>query len=54
MNAFQRRIIHQVIRNEFPTLRVFPRNDGYFMQVEKLDVEKEEAVSLSHCLSFHS
>ncbi|KAH9210741.1 ribonuclease H-like domain-containing protein [Leptodontidium sp. 2 PMI_412] len=42
LNAFQRRLVHQLVRNEFPTLRTFPRNDGYFMQVEHLDVKKEE------------
>ncbi|KAH7348346.1 ribonuclease H-like domain-containing protein [Rhexocercosporidium sp. MPI-PUGE-AT-0058] len=42
LNAYQRRLVHQLVRNEFPTLRTFPRNDGYFMQVEHLDVKKEE------------
>ncbi|KAG4430903.1 hypothetical protein IFR05_013615 [Cadophora sp. M221] len=42
LNGFQRRLVHQLVRNEFPTLRTFPRNDGYFMQVEHLDVKKEE------------
>ncbi|KAH7419618.1 ribonuclease H-like domain-containing protein [Cadophora sp. MPI-SDFR-AT-0126] len=42
LNGYQRRLIHQMVRNEFPTLRTFPRNDGYFMQIERLDVKKEE------------
>lgn len=49
LNAFQRRLVHQLVRNEFPTLRTFPRNDGYFMQVEHLDVKKEEEVSYHGC-----
>ena len=37
LNGYQRRLIHQLVRNEFPGLRTFARNDGWFMQVEKLD-----------------
>lgn len=44
LNGLSRRLVHQMVRNEFPTLRTFPRNDGYFMQVEHLDVNKEEEV----------
>ena len=44
LNGFQRRLIHQMVRNEFPTLRTFARNDGSFMQIERLDVKKEEEV----------
>src|SRR4051812_30438138 len=51
LNAYQRRLVHQLVRNEFPTLRTFPRNDGYFMQVEHLDVKKEEEVSRHSCLT---
>ncbi|KAL2064443.1 hypothetical protein VTL71DRAFT_4937 [Oculimacula yallundae] len=42
LNGFQRRLVHQMVRNEFPKLRTFPRMDGYFMQIERLDVKKEE------------
>ncbi|KAK0128249.1 hypothetical protein ONS95_000226 [Cadophora gregata] len=42
LNGFQRRLVHQLVRNEFPTLRTFARNDGHFMQIERLDVKKEE------------
>jgi poly(A)-specific ribonuclease len=44
LNGFQRRLIHQLVRNEFPTLRTWARNDGSFMQVTKLDVKKEAEV----------
>jgi len=33
-----------MVRNEFPTLRTFARNDGSFMQIERLDLKKEEEV----------
>lgn len=46
LNAYQRRLIHQLVRKEFPTLRAFARNDGYFMQIEKLDTKKEAQVCL--------
>ncbi|PBP26994.1 CAF1 family ribonuclease [Diplocarpon rosae] len=48
MNAFQRRIVHQIVRNEFPSLRVFARNDGSFMQVERLDQEREDNFQKRH------
>ncbi|KAH8653092.1 ribonuclease H-like domain-containing protein [Tricladium varicosporioides] len=44
LNAYQRRLIYQLVRNEFPELRVFAKNDGHFMQAEKLDVENEEKI----------
>lgn len=45
LNGLQRRLIHQLVRNEFPSCRTFARNDRQFMQVEKLDPEKEALVS---------
>ncbi|EKD18361.1 uncharacterized protein L3040_006764 [Drepanopeziza brunnea f. sp. 'multigermtubi'] len=54
MNAFQRRIVHQIVRNEFPALRVFARNDGHFMQVEKLDVEREESFQRRQATRFNA
>ncbi|KAF4624877.1 hypothetical protein G7Y89_g13293 [Cudoniella acicularis] len=41
LNAYQRRLVHQLVRNEFPTLRTFARNDSHFMQVVKLDPAAE-------------
>ncbi|KAE8454123.1 hypothetical protein EG329_005047 [Mollisiaceae sp. DMI_Dod_QoI] len=54
LNGFQRRLVHQFIRNEFPTLRTFPRMDGSFMQVEKFDEAKELAIQNSRQASFNA
>lgn len=45
LNGFQRRLIHQLVREEFPTCHTFARHDGAFMQVTKLDVHREEQVT---------
>jgi len=45
LNGYQRRLVHQLVRNEFPTCRTFARNSGEFMQVEKADAVKEAQVS---------
>ncbi|KAH6664872.1 ribonuclease H-like domain-containing protein [Halenospora varia] len=42
LNAYQRRLIYQLVRSEFPELRAIAKNDGHFMQVEKLNIENEE------------
>lgn len=47
LNGFQRRLIYQLIRNEFPLYRCFPRNNGDFMQIVKTDVAKEAKVTLN-------
>lgn len=44
LNGYQRRLVHQLIRNEFPGYRVFSVNYGQFMQVEKIDPIKEANV----------
>ena len=41
LNGFQRRLIYQLVRSEFPGHRTFGRNDGSFMQVVKTDPEEE-------------
>lgn len=46
LNAYQRRLIYQLVRSEFPELRAIAKNDGHFMQVEKLNIENEERVCL--------
>lgn len=46
LNGYQRRLVHQLITNEFPSYRTFARNDKAFMQVEKIDHFKEAEVSL--------
>ena len=45
LNGLQRRLVHQLVRNEFPSYRTFARGGGEFMQVEKLDPEREAMVS---------
>ncbi|CZT07489.1 hypothetical protein WAI453_013645 [Rhynchosporium graminicola] len=54
LNGFQRRLVHQMVRNEFPKLRTFPRSDGYFMQIERLDVKKEEEFQKRRDSQFNS
>lgn len=44
LNGYQRRLVYQLIRDEFPALKCMPRNDGAFMQVRVLDHEKEAQV----------
>ena len=46
LNPFQRRLMHQLIREEFPALKCINKNDGAFMQVMVLDHEKEAKVGL--------
>ena len=46
LNLFQRRLMHQLIREEFPALKCINKNDGAFMQVMVLDHEKEAKVGL--------
>ena len=44
LNGYQRRLIHQLVKNEFPGCRTFARNDKSFMQIEKTDPKKEVEV----------
>jgi poly(A)-specific ribonuclease len=44
LNGYQRRLVHQLIREEFPALKCIARNDNAFMQVRVLDHEKEAQV----------
>jgi len=41
LNGYQRRLIYQLVRSEFPGYRAFARNEQSFMQIEKLDHKKE-------------
>lgn len=45
LTGFQRRLVHQIVRRDFPNLRTYNRCDGDFMQIEKLNVEQEAIVS---------
>lgn len=44
LTGLQRRLVHQLIRSEFPTLRAFGLNDGAFMQVKKIDPVQEQGI----------
>jgi hypothetical protein len=47
LNGFQRRLVYQLVRNEFPTLQAQARKDGTFMQITEVDDEKEAQVTHS-------
>jgi poly(A)-specific ribonuclease len=47
LNGFQRRLIYQLVRSEFPGYRTFGKNDGFFMQITKTDPEDEAKVRIS-------
>lgn len=46
LNGFQRRLIYQLVKSEFPGYRTYGRNDGSFMQIVKTDPNEEAKVSL--------
>lgn len=46
LNGFQRRLIYQLVRSEFPGYRTFGKLDGSFMQVVKTDPEEELKVGI--------
>jgi len=47
LNGFQRRLVYQLVRNEFPTLQAQARKDGTFMQITEVDDYKEAQVTHS-------
>ena len=53
LNGYQRRLIHQLVRNEFPTLRAIARASGSFMQMELLDVAREAQFQKKKAIHFH-
>ncbi|RDL34454.1 Ribonuclease H-like protein [Venustampulla echinocandica] len=54
LNAYQRRLIHQLVRNDFPDLRTFARNEQSFMQVVKVDMLRESEHQKRKMVSFDS
>lgn len=52
LDAYQRRLIYQLVRKEFPALRTFPRNDSSYMRIEKLDLKREAEVCVSCFVKF--
>ena len=47
MNGFQRRLIYQLVRKEFPEYRAKSRDSGAFMKIELADLEEEARVRSS-------
>ncbi|KAF7916191.1 uncharacterized protein EAE98_010776 [Botrytis deweyae] len=53
LNGFQRRLVHQLVRSEFPQCRCFARLDGSFMQVEKIDHDREAKFKIEQLKKFN-
>ncbi|THV54710.1 hypothetical protein BGAL_0021g00120 [Botrytis galanthina] len=53
LNGFQRRLVHQLVRSEFPQCRCFARLDGSFMQVEKIDHDREARFKIEQLKKFN-
>ncbi|RDW59480.1 hypothetical protein BP6252_12567 [Coleophoma cylindrospora] len=54
LNGYQRRLVHQLVTNEFPEYRAFTRHEKSFMQVEKLDQRKEAEFQRKKLADFNS
>ncbi|RKF83476.1 Poly-specific ribonuclease PARN [Golovinomyces cichoracearum] len=54
LTGFQRRLVYQIVRKEFPDLRAFGRSDGDFMQIEKLDLKNEANFQTERLRRFNS
>lgn len=52
LSGFQRRLIYQLVRTEYPGYRTFARNKGQFMQIEKLDPGREAQVEKAKFIAF--
>jgi len=48
LNGYQRFLVHQLVKNEFPGYRSFARGQQSFIQVEKIDPKKEASVSTAN------
>lgn len=44
LNGYQRMLVHQLVRREFPDYMCYSRNDGSFLQVVKVDPTREADV----------
>ncbi|KAH8769735.1 ribonuclease H-like domain-containing protein [Hyaloscypha finlandica] len=53
LNGFQRRLVYQLVRNEFPTLQAQARKDGTFMQITEVDDYKEAQYQLRKLRGFN-
>ncbi|KAE9367339.1 CAF1-domain-containing protein [Stipitochalara longipes BDJ] len=54
LDGYQRRLIHQVVRKEFPALKAISRKDGSFMQITELDLEEEARFQAKKLRQFDS
>ncbi|KAL3424991.1 caf1 family ribonuclease [Phlyctema vagabunda] len=54
LNGYQRRLIHQLVQNEFPDYRTFARHEKSFMQVEKTDKLREAEIQRRKLTEFNS
>ncbi|KUJ19557.1 CAF1-domain-containing protein [Mollisia scopiformis] len=52
LTGLQRRLVHQFIRSEFPTLRAFGLMDGSFMQVRRIDLIQEQAYQARQAVTY--
>ncbi|KAG9237194.1 ribonuclease H-like domain-containing protein [Amylocarpus encephaloides] len=43
LSGYERRLVHQLVRKEFPKLRAFAKNGSQFMQITHLDERREAA-----------
>lgn len=41
LNGYQRMLVHQLVKREFPDYMCYSRNDGSFLQVVALDPNRE-------------
>ncbi|KAF7857284.1 hypothetical protein EAF04_009525 [Stromatinia cepivora] len=53
LNGFQRRLVHQLVRSEFPQCRCFARLEGSFMQVEMIDHDREAKKTIEQLKTFN-
>ncbi|EDN98813.1 hypothetical protein SS1G_13672 [Sclerotinia sclerotiorum 1980 UF-70] len=53
LNGFQRRLVHQLVRSEFPQYRCFARLEGSFMQVEMIDHDREAKKTIEQLKTFN-
>lgn len=47
LNGYQRMLVYQLVKSEFPDYVCFGRNDGAFLQIVKFDQKREDEVRQS-------
>ncbi|KAB8289811.1 hypothetical protein EYC80_010444 [Monilinia laxa] len=53
LNGFQRRLVHQLVRTEFPKYRCYPRLDGSFMQIEMINHDTQARKEIEKLKTFN-